>query len=320
MTAITRTLLAGSLLGLAACEGEQTGEGTNPGSERAPSPYIFDPGDPPEPTEALDAVEGALQSAFDLALLANAGAVRTAYDEVLAYSNDQCPYYYATEAGSYWLDSCSSDSGAFFDGYVFSADLAQTQPQTGFLIETWYVSGGAAMMDPSGNLLEVGGTAVVQNTSGFVGPKGDIPFVQYASQLQGSFAWDGASAEGTFLGEGLDPDLGLQLQDFAGFGRTALVSGGFGGFDGGWAVAFDENTLFTESLGSSCSGELSGTVAVRSPLGEWYDVRFDGPTSENDVVAPADCDGCGTAYFQGEEVGLVCADPEALLSWGGTPW
>ena len=286
-----------------------------------PSPYIVAEQQAPEAGETIASVQQALQRGLDLVLDVNAGPVRVAHDEVMAHQGGGCPYYYATPDGSYWLDGCTAPSGATYNGYVFGLETGDVvDPKSGLTFNTWYAAGGATVVDPTGDVFELGGTAATQRITGFVG-EGKLPYISNLSVLQGSFGWEGSSAGGTFLAEGIDPDLQLRLQEIVGMAaRTAVFVGGFGGYDGGWAIAFDENLIFTASLGSDCPDELSGTVAVRSPVGEWFDVRFDGPVSEAEVVAAEDCDGCGTAYFHGEEFGEVCVDASALLGWESDPW
>ena len=61
-------------------------------------------------------------------------------------------------------------------------------------------------------------------------------------------------------------------------------------------------------------------MSVRDLDGDWYDVVFDGPTDWGADSDPDLCDGCGEAYFRGEDVGAVCPDFSGLNGWEGTPW
>lgn len=303
-----------------ACEDPPTD--TNPATDTGPtltepSPYLVDAQEDPEPSESLASIEAALQRAIDLTMTVNAAPVRAAYEEVMAHQGGGCPYYYATQDGNYWLSNCSSPSGARYDGFVFGLESGDVKAENGFVYNTWYASGGATVMDPTGDLFELGGVAALQTVTGMFGK---LPYLAHTSVLQGSFQWSGASAAGTFLDEGIDPDLQIALQQLIGLGGTNTLTGGFSGFDGGWAVAFDENLIFSATLQSACEDEVAGTVAVRSPAGEWYDVRFDGPTEQGQAVPAADCDGCGTAWFHGAEVGEICVDFSSLLDFGVNPW
>jgi hypothetical protein len=48
---------------------------------------------------------------------------------------------------------------------------------------------------------------------------------------------------------------------------------------------------------ASCGGHATGTLSVRSPVGQWYDVDFG-----------ASCNGCGATTVQGQEIGEACVD------------
>ncbi|MBX2796395.1 MAG: hypothetical protein KTR31_01960 [Myxococcales bacterium] len=305
------------------CSGESTSsltEPTNPDvvEPEPPSVYIYEEEAPPQPEAALADVNVALQSALDATLSINAAPVLAAYDEVMAASSATCPYFYNTQDGTYWLDSCVAPSGAQFDGYVSAFTIEdQLDPESGALFSLSYAFGGATVVDDLGNMLEIGGAAGLQTQ--FL-EFGEIDVYIYTTQLQGAFSWDGASAAGTWLETDIAPDLTVQITDAIDFGFSTGVTGGFGGLDG-WAVAYDNNTIFSATFGSSCPEELSGTVGVRSPDGHWYDVRFDGPVSEKSPPVPAaDCDGCGTVYFQGVEMGQSCVDFSGLTTWEDSPW
>ena len=125
----------------------------------------------------------------------------------------------------------------------------------------------------------------------------------------------------TWLGDGLDPDFtlyGYVTTGPVGGGRLMYLDGGFGGIEGGWAVAFDENQIAQASLGVDCATELSGTVGVRTPEGQWVDIVFDG--NPEGAVPAASCDGCGVGFVQGEVVGDVCVDATSVLDWEQSPW
>jgi hypothetical protein len=303
----------------AACSGgSDDPDDTGPGL--SPSPYIVPEGDPPVPTATLDEVRTALQEALDVAFTVHAAPVETAYETAMAGANAACPYVYTTPEGSYWYDSCTSDAGTEFDGYVFSlSGEGIVEPETGAVYDYWYAFGGATVVDAQGHTLEVGGGAVVQKVTS---DDGGGALVYYYSDLAGTFGWDGAEASGTWLETDLDPDLSLYAYAATDYEASYVeLSGGFGGLADGWAVAFDTNQVGSVLLGLPCETELSGTVGVRAPDGTWMDVQFDGPDPEalDDFVA-ADCDGCGEVWFQGEPMGEICVDVSTLLASGVAPW
>lgn len=292
---------------------------TSTGVEEEPSPYLVDEQEPPAPSVTVAQVEEALQVALDRALTVNAKPVEAAYTRVMEGATGACPYVYTTPDGSYWFDSCTSITGTSFDGYVFAyGDQGVYDPLSGMTVDYWYAFGGATVVDGQGRTLEVGGAATVYET---YGDYGGLGLHSWYSQLQGTFAWDGPEAEGTWMQDGIDPDLVFQSTSVPSLGLSGVVlSGGFGGFLEGWAVAFDENVVGDPLLGLPCGEELSGTVGVRAPDGSWVDVRFDGAAEETSDFEPAACDGCGLAWFRGEEMGPVCVDVSTLLALGVEPW
>lgn len=319
------TSFAPGLLWLIACGGDPAAEptGTAPGTtvtpEDPPSPYIYDEQTVPEATVALSEVEAALQAALDLVMTVNAKPVEAAYTSAMTGATGACPYVYTTPDGSYWYDSCTAITGTEFDGYVFAYGADGVfDPYSGMTVDYWYAFGGATVVDGQGHTLEVGGGATVYKAYGnYAG----LDLVSWYSQLQGTFAWDGPEAADTWMDAGIDPDLVISSTSVPSLGLSGVgLYGGFGGFLDGWAVAFDENVVGSPLLGMPCGEELSGTIGVRAPDGSWVDVRFDGAAEATDDFEPSECDGCGRAYFQGEEIGQVCVDVDTLLAMGVQPW
>jgi hypothetical protein len=294
-----------SFLLLAACGG-------SPG-QPSPSEYIFGEGELPEPTAALADVEGALQEGLDLALTLDASPVEAAYNSAMAGSTAQCPYVYTTAEGAYWFDSCTSPGGTEFDGYVYSVSGSGVyDPNTGLLLDYWTAFGGATVRDPQDHVFEIAGTAVrYRGTTEYAGTDVSVS----ATQLSGTFAWDGPSAAGTWLEDGLDTDFTTQVYSIPllNAAQIALV-GGFGGYGDGWSIAFDENVVTSESVGGLCEDELSGTVAVRAPDGAWYDVMFQGWDGVATDYDGAQCDGCGDVYYEGVAVGVACVDLSEMFA------
>lgn len=320
---------AGSLLLLLACgpADDPDGASSEPTStsgtptlpsetEAPPAPYVVDETTLPDLQVELADVAAVLQEALDGALALNALPVQASYDAAMGYQTDLCPYYYATPDGTYWFDTCVTEEGADYDGYVFAqGESGLVDPASGATYDYWSAFGAATVVDPAGRLFQMGGQAY-HTTAWAPG------VTSWTSVVQGTFAWDGAEATGSWLAEGLDPDFVVvaYLADVGPTkGRLAYVDGGYGGLRDGWAVAFDENQVATAALGNSCPSELAGTVGVRSPGGQWVDVVFDG-RADNAPVPAELCDGCGAAFVLGEPVGTVCADPAALLDWSDAPW
>ncbi|MCA9489925.1 MAG: hypothetical protein KC621_08375 [Myxococcales bacterium] len=301
---------------LVACSG---GDPSTPTAQTPdePRPYVVDAPDPGEPTASLAEIGTALQAAFDQVLTINAAPVEAAYADAMTDRTYDCPYEYATPDGTYWYDSCDTEDGAAYDGYVFAlGEQGVYDDASGLYVDYWYAFGAATVETMEGHHLELAGGAVRYKT---YGDYAGLELESYYSDVGGSFRWDGPEARGTWLEQGLDPDLTWQVNVFA--GEPAMyLDGGFSGFASGWAVAFDDNVFGSKGIGMPCELEVSGTVGVRAPDGTWYDIRFDGSDGSDPDFDPAKCDGCGKAFFQGEPMGEVCADTDTLLGMAVTPW
>ncbi|MEZ4236911.1 MAG: hypothetical protein R3F59_12310 [Myxococcota bacterium] len=305
------------LLTLAACDGSGPadpiqGDPADPIDDPPPSTYIFDEDAPPEPTASLAQLSTALQEALDLTLHIRADPVQAAYETAMSGSTGACPYVYSTPDGAYWYDSCTANDGTQFEGYVFAyGDTDLFDPGSGFTFDYWYAFGGATIDVPSGDQLELAGRAVWQVG---VNDNDGVPIVLSYTDVGGTFHWDGAEADDTWMRLGIDPDLTTQVTAVPSYAlATVYLGGGFGGFADGWAVGFDENVIGDEAMGLPCAAELSGTLGLRAPDGTWYDVQFDGSDGTDPDFDPAACDGCGHAYYQGEPMGEVCADFSTLM-------
>ncbi len=139
--------------------------------------------------------------------------------------------------------------------------------------------------------------------------------------VQDGFAYDGPAAQGTWLGDGVSPEIvsyGLRYPSVD--GRAVYVSGRVLVDDGPVeAVVFEELFMYSAELGSPCPSEPAGMVSVLDGEGAWFDILFDGGQWGEAVDADA-CDGCGGAWYQGSYLGEVCADFGVLLDWENNPW
>ena len=165
-----------------------------------PAPYIVEEDDLPDVTVDLAEAEAALQDAIDLALTVHALPVESSYNAAMSTQGSQCPYYYTTADGTYWFDNCTAESGAEFNGYVFAYGESGVSDGYGGTFDYWQAFGAATVVDPSGHLLEMGGQAY--HTTGY-----GFGFTTYTSVVQGTFAFDGPEGDGTWMGEGVDPDF-----------------------------------------------------------------------------------------------------------------
>jgi hypothetical protein len=285
-----------------------------PVEDEEPAPYIFPEEDAPVPTLAAADLEDAVASAVATVLDLDAAPIFPAYAAAMAGSDTGCPYYYDYQGSAYWYDQCTADGGASYSGYSFYQLYQDYDDGAGNLYNGESIYGVARIDTADGHTFEAGGSAQLLVATAST-------YTYYSSVIAGSFAWDGPEADGTWMAEGLSPDVTMVGYVVPAYGNYMQVDGGVSGLGGDLdTVVFDAVTIFEESLGSTCPTEPGGVISVRDADGNWYDVVFDGPADYGEVSDPALCDGCGSAWFRGEPLGEVCADFSALLDWEGSPW
>lgn len=299
---------------------------TTTGSETTeveePSPWIYDEEEAPSPELGAADLESTIAEAVDLVLDLHAHPVLDGYNAAMDDEGSLCPAYYAAEDGStYWYDYCESETGASFNGYGFY-----------YLYEDYYDANAGYTYDGEG--VYAAATITTADGEQFSGAgtgyyidawagEGDEELLYFYSLVEGSFSWTGPETEGSWMADGFQPDLEMGMYLLPAHDlRLGVVHGGVSGLGGDVdTVVFDSVYLWDDLLTTSgCDIEPSGTVSIRQSSGEWYDVLFDGPLSEEAVVPEGECDGCGHAWFQGEAVGEVCVDFGALTGWGDRPW
>lgn len=278
-----------------------------------PAPYIYDEEESPVPTLTAADLEAAIDTSLVQVLTLNAAPVFPAYAEAMTGAQGDCPSYYEADGNVYWYDQCTSDLGASFNGYNFYYLYDNFDAGDGSVYNGEAISGVAEITTADGKTFVSGGSAYNLVITG-------DGYTSYYSVIAGSFAWDGDDAAGTWLGEGLAPDITISAYSVPDWGALITVDGGVSGTGGELdSIVFDSVTMMTENV-NTCSTEPGGVVSLRDSDGNWYDVVFDGPILYDDVIDPAVCDGCGEAWYRGEPMGTVCADFNALVDWEVSPW
>lgn len=311
---------------------DDTGSTTSPtsmetgdtGDTDEPTPWVFDDSAPPEAAYGPEAIGHALQAFVDTAFDLHPIPLLGAFEAVMAEAGTTCPTLLQDGVYPLWYepDGCIAETGAAFDGYAYylTGDIEEGD----YLYDGQYISGEATMTSAVGDTLLVAGSAYLVHGDSLRAEEDPQFHHLYQSRVSGAFDWSGPEATGTWLEDDASPDLTVAAYRYPniGDGRAVTITGSVSGLDTEIdTVWFDEMTLIEASLGSDCSQEPSGIVAVRDPSGAWYDVLFDGPTEDLEVVAPDACDGCGDAWFRGVEVGEVCVDFTPLFAWSGdSPW
>lgn len=303
---------------LLACQ--QTAEPTTTEKEQ-PLPYIYEEEPLPEASIDETSVETAAKAGVERAMTLMATPVFPAYKAVMTAADSGCPNYYDYNGSVYWYDNCSSEAGSAFSGYSFYQLYDHISDGAGSEYTGEGLSGVSQVTTGDGHRMEVGGSAYYYRVDHAAQSQDDADYSYWISAVQGSFSYDGPEAAGTWLEEEVAPDLTfsaayLPTQD----GRYAILDGSIGGLEGEISyLVFDNLTLWGPEI-STCPDEPGGGFSVRGADGYWYDVTFDGATDWGQTVKAADCDGCGKLWFEGQELGKVCADFSGMLNWGTSPW
>jgi hypothetical protein len=301
-------LLAAALVGCGAPSGPPPTDGGDP---QDAVPWVL-----PATTSTgvdLDSVLATAQYGVELLPSIDPEPVLAAYRDLAAGADPDCPAVYADDDVDYWLDSCTSAAGTRFDG--FGLDDALT------------VVDGAAVYDVEAT----GGAAEIEASDGtFLALDGYVQRIEQESYgvlvtalvLTGAFATNHPAADGTWLGDGVEPTLAVSRYSIG--GATVLI-GAVGALDqlpgDNPSVAFDDAAILDPSIGyGGCALEPTGVVSVRLPTGDWVDVVFD-PILQDDgnvlLDDPAACDGCGAAWHRADPLGPVCLDFSTWLLPGG---
>lgn len=290
------------------------GTADDPGTAPGPGEVVLTDPEAPflseETTEEVDVdlagIEASVEEAIRFVIDLDPDPLVTAYRNAMTAAEPGCPAFFEDDGFVFWLDTCTASNGTRFDG------LGIDDVQTGLDL-------GDGMIT---DLITVGGTGVIEGPSGTMDANG---FAQIVTQvdplgtiaveqlfLSGEFWTDDPVADGTWLADGIVPNVLVLTYDLPGLGNLAIVSGVLENLPSAYpTVVFDEAVIGTTSIGvTDCELEPSGSVSVQLENGDWVDILFD-PEFDGEVVTTPDmstCDGCGRAWHQTRELGEACFD------------
>lgn len=291
-------------------------EAEAPAEEAAPYLADEDALDLPEPSFDAEEASAAVAEALGLLREITATPILDAYEAAMEGADASCPSWFSSEDGvDYWYDDCAAADGTRFSGYGALVDYDGLE-SGGFAWEGRVVYGAGTITAPDGAALSLNGAA------GLLEGRSAEGVAAAWNVVDGEFSAEGAG-EG-WLATGVEPELQMQafaLDEIRAFIADGTLAGLEGEID---AVRADALLLATEQTGAPCSLEPAGTLSLRGADGHWTDVVFDVPydaaTESFGAMEAADCDGCGTAWFQGQELGQACFDFSTLLDWESSPW
>ena len=139
--------------------------------------------------------------------------------------------------------------------------------------------------------------------------------------VDGGFAWTGDGSEGTWLAEGVDPEMAWSAMAWPDLDARLIVLDGAFSVEGGAIemMVFEQALFINAGVGSTCPEEPSGAISALTGEGVWLDLIFDGASWEDVGQALEGCDGCGQIWHRGEMLGEVCPDFSPLLDWNERP-
>lgn len=268
-------------------------------------PWIL-PDAEPAPDVSLAALEDALQDALIRTATFDPEPVLAAYRDLADGADAACPALFQDGDVTYWLDQCTAASGTRFDGFGVDARQVLADGAATAVVET---VGGVATVSRDDARLTLDGfvqRAVTDDGAG----------VSTTLFVSGAFDTDHPAAAGSWVDEGVEPDLVITAYAFAGTPLATIVDGALVGLPGAFpVVAFDAAALVEPASGiGDCGLEPAGTVSVLDADGRWLDLVFDPAIVGDVVVTDGGCDGCARAWAGAEDLGEVCLD---FGSWLG---
>jgi len=307
---------------LAACSNNSVEQDTAtteeiPTEEEIPSEYIFEDEDEDAPL-SLGEVEEAILQSFEVLQNLNTSAVHDAYAHIRDDYGETCPYFYDSYEYDNWRDNCETEEGSVFSGSAAYWRYQNFEEDGHWIFDDAYFSGDAKVTTAEGDTFFGSGYSRREIKQ----PIDSLNQYQW-QQVYGEFGWSGAGGEGTWIKEDYSVDFHMWNGNYNGNNLDTYtgMSGGLSGLTGPInTILLRDMMIYGDGLGSECAIEPYGTVSVRDAKGNWIDVVFDGPAYWGAWAFKPHCDGCGTAFFRGKELGPACIDFTSWMDWEHLAW
>lgn len=274
-----------------------------------PSGYLLEDSAAPRLELRVEEVAEAVNDVFAQAIAINGHVLFVAYDAVMAHADPSCPPVDASEdGGSLWDTNCVAESGARYAGFIsvfrgFQGDEYNSN-----------LRGEATVLSPDGSRLVVAGDAHTTIN--------EVARV-WKSAVDGVMYYDGPGSEGSWVLGSPDVRMAYTLEaNTAQELIAATLDGSVGSLEGAVSAVSLNEVVMRQDENFPCPVEPYGTLSVRDAHGSWGDVVFDvGLGEAGEYIVDAErCDGCGTLWFGGEDLGQVCVDPLNTLNTELPPW
>jgi hypothetical protein len=274
-----------------------------------PDAYLYEDTGSGSPDYTTDTVAAAVQGVWDRLQTLNASVLFDAYDEVAAFGDGACPTLsYPAGGVTSWETTCSASTGADFAGFWYEYEATETVDVHRFRAE-------ATVDGPGGEQLTLAGDA---------GTEADAANQRWESSVDGVMSYDGPAAAGTWLAEGLELSLEYEAHGPSVNGvPRMLVDGALSGLPGDVTAMSFTDLAFVPGTSSTCALEPSGSMSIRDAQGVWADLVFDLEAADDGTYRVDDaalCDGCGTLWYGGEDLGQVCLDVTGVVNAPVPPW
>ncbi|MED5373319.1 MAG: hypothetical protein VX899_20030 [Myxococcota bacterium] len=294
---------------------------TGTAESQEPTPYVVVTDEEAEPPLSAEALAQGVNTAIDALLRVDPLVFHGAYEGLReAGSDGDCPYYYDSYLESYgqyyWIDDCESDGGSAFSGngrsYLTHGNSAGSYDYD----YQGYFYGSGSITGAAGERIAAAGYS-----NSYEAFHTGNSYDYFYHDMWGEFSSSNAGLDDTWLGETWRLDHTLSANRSPTGGLYISLNSAISGLSGPVNAAVLEGVvIYDEARGSPCPSEPSGVISLRDAQGRWVELRFDGVPSGGTTMYPPDCDGCGRAWLDGNDIGEVCPDFSALLDWEERPW
>ena len=336
-------MLAAAVFLLASC-GAPSPSPTAP-AEGSEGPLIWAPelDTVDTPTWSLEELASAIELQLPGILEMNATVAHAAYDFAMTRGSATCPVVgLGSDApdsmdasfdpnGTWWSDTCLAlqtsvipDLNSVGSSHNARQQLAALTEFDGHATDVTYVDQTGEQGTWSSReirpMVEVSGEGFKFQSAGVLSSYTNAKSTQtlWTSEIRGTHRLQAQGVEQNWVTEGMGVELLIEyLSDVRG-GHWIQVDGSIRDGSEPWRVT--EFLDFAIDMGeeSTCHIEPAGSIVLRDEAGRRYEILFDAPYhGEEDT---GDCNGCGQATLDGQDLGSVCVDFGLLPNPENAPW